>query len=65
MSETEIIKIEYEAIKRFCQGDKKLALKITSELGRQMRNHIQYRNPQKVTVEELCTLIEATLNWTN
>ena len=66
MSETEIIKMEYEAIKKFCRGDKKLALRITAELGRRMRTYIQVRLPEKVTVDELCTVLEsATCDWKN
>ena len=64
MSEAEIIRIEYEAIKKFCRGDKGLALKITSELGLKMRDYIDVRNPSAVTVEELCGVLETALtNW--
>ena len=64
MSETEIIQVEYEAIKKFCRGDKKLALRITSELGHHMRTYIQVRLPEKVTAEELYIVLQsATLGW--
>ena len=66
MSESEIIQIEYQAIKKFCRGDKKLAFMITSELGLIMRKYIQVRHPEKITVDELCSVIEtATAGWTS
>ena len=64
MSESEIIRLQYEAIKKFCQGDKKLALRITSELGATLRGHFNARHPDPVTVEELCTVLEReTCAW--
>ena len=63
MSEADIIRIEYQAIKKVCQGDKKLALRITSELGAVMREFIQSK-PEAVTVDELCMVIEtAACGW--
>ncbi len=64
MSETEIIQVEYEAIKKFCRGDKHLALRITSELGEVMRTYIRIRKPQRVSPDELCSVLEnATKTW--
>lgn len=61
MSESEIIQVEYEAIKKFCQGDRKLALRVIQECGETMRNYFKVKAPTKVTAEELCSIIEAEL----
>ncbi|OGR81513.1 MAG: hypothetical protein A3I11_06915 [Elusimicrobia bacterium RIFCSPLOWO2_02_FULL_39_32] len=61
MSESEIIQVEYEAIKKFCQGDRKLALRVIQECGETMRNYFKVKSPLKVTSDELCGIIEAEL----
>ena len=64
MSEEEIIRVQYEAIKKFSCGNKKLAYKVISELAPYMREYILSRKPEKVTCDELCSVIEsATQNW--
>ncbi len=64
MNPAEIIEVEYEAIKRFSQGDRKLALKVIQELGAFMRDYFRQRSPRKVTPDELCAAIEVvTVTW--
>jgi len=62
MSESEIIQAEYEAIKRYCHGDRKLALSIIGKLGATMRSYIQGCAPNKVTPDELYSLIQTSAN---
>lgn len=64
MDPTEIIEVEYEAIKRFSQGDRKVALKVIQELGAFMRDYFRKRSPNKVTPDELCEALEGvTISW--
>ncbi|MBI2916192.1 MAG: hypothetical protein HYY63_06745 [Elusimicrobia bacterium] len=66
MSQAETLQVEYEAIKKFCHGDKKLMLKVIEELGGFMRDYFQRRYPHKVTSDELCSAIEGiTVAWKN
>ena len=62
MSESEIIKTECEAIRKFCRGDRQLALQIIQEFGSDMRRYFQKQYPKKVTSEELFTLITAAVS---
>ena len=57
MSEAEVMRIQYEAIKKYCRGDKALALKISSELGSQMREYFGGKSKASVSVDELCSVI--------
>ncbi len=64
MSESEIIKVQYEAIKKFCNGDKNLAMKVITELASDLRKHFVSRSPEKVTPDELFKVISnATEKW--
>ena len=64
MTESEVIRVQYEAIKKYCQGNKVLALKITSELGSQMRAYFGGRTREDVSIDELCDLIgSAASQW--
>ncbi len=66
MSPSEIIEVEYEAIKKFSQGDRKLALKVIQELGGFMREYFQKQSPRKVTSDELCNVLDVvTIPWKN
>jgi hypothetical protein len=62
MSEADIIKLEYEALMKFCKGDRKMIFKIIQEHGPAMRQYFDGRNPEAVTCEELCALLESITN---
>ncbi len=57
MTKEEIIRIEYEAIKKFANGDKQLAYQVVYKLSPLMRNYIEACEPRKVTCDELCDVI--------
>ena len=59
MGETDIIKTEHDALIKFCNGDRKMILKIIEEHGPVMRQYFNERHPEQVTCEELCTLLES------
>lgn len=64
MSEEEIIKLQYEAIKRFSAGNKQVAYRVIAELAPVLREYIMSRRPQAVSLDELCGVIEqATKDW--
>ncbi len=60
MTESEVMRIQYEAIKKYCKGNKELALRISSELGSQMREYFGEKTKETASVEDLCTVIEST-----
>ena len=64
MSESEVMRFQYEAIKKYCRGNKALALKISSELGAEMRGYFAGRTRETASVEELCRIIDsAASQW--
>lgn len=64
MSEEEIIRIQYEAIKKFSRGDRQLVLRIINELAAHIREYLVSRQPEKVSCDELCSVLEnATRDW--
>lgn len=66
MKKEEIIRVQYEAIKKFSQGDKRLAYRVVFELSPLLRDYIDSCNPRAVTVDELCDVIEkAACDWHN
>jgi len=64
MSDIEVIRVECEAIRKFCQGNKELAVQISGDLGSQMRNYIDIRSPEAVSSDELCAFI-GSATWKN
>lgn len=66
MDKEEIIRVEYEAIRKFSKGDKQLAYRVVYELSPMMRDYINACAPRTVTADELCeALHNATRSWTN
>lgn len=64
MSEEEILKIQYEAIKEFCQGDRRLVLRVILELGETLRRHIDERSARGLTSKDLVAVLEReTKGW--
>ncbi len=57
MTKEEIIRTEYEAIKKFSNGNKELAYRVVYELSPLMRNYIEACEPRPVSVDELCSVI--------
>ncbi len=58
MTKEEIIRTEYEAIKKFAQGDKQLAYQVVYKLSPLMRDYIESCEPRGVTIDELCGVIQ-------
>ena len=64
MSEEEILKVQYEAIKEFCRGDRRLVLRVILELGEKLRKHITARRSNGLTTRELVAILEReTQGW--
>ena len=57
MSEAEIIRVEYEALMRFSQGNRQMALRLIGDFGAAMREYFVERHPERVTAEELCSYL--------
>ncbi len=57
MTKEEIIRTEYEAIKKFANGDNQLAYRVVFKLSPLMRNYIEACEPRKVSCDELCDVI--------
>lgn len=58
MTDEQAILVQREAIARYCRGDRKLALKIIDELGKEMRNWVEARRQEKVTADDLYKVIK-------
>ena len=58
MTDSEVIRIQREAISKYCHGDRKLALKIIDDLGREMRDWVEARRKEKVSAEDLYKVIK-------
>lgn len=64
MSESDIIRVQYEALKKFSKGDRELVLKVINEFAPAMREYFKDKQPHQVSPDELCTLIESkTQHW--
>ena len=64
MTESEVMRIQYEAIKKYCRGNKELALRISGELGSHMREYFGEKTKTSAAVEELCDVIgSAASGW--
>lgn len=58
MSESEIIRVESEALMKFCNGNRELIIRIIHKHGSQLRDYVEMRYPHRVTVDELCAFLE-------
>lgn len=64
MSESEIMRIQREALMKFSKGDRRLVIRIIQEFGHLMREHFRSRSGKTVTSDELCAVLsEATKDW--
>jgi hypothetical protein len=64
MSESDIIRVQYEALKKFCKGDRHLVMKVINEFAPAMREYFKDKQSTQVSPDELCSLIESkTQHW--
>ena len=60
MTDSEVIRIQREAIAKYCGSNRKLALKIIQELGLEMREWVEARGAEPVSSDELYELIKSS-----
>ena len=60
MTDSDVILIQREAILDFCRGDRSLALKVIAEQGAAIREWLEARRGNKISVEELTDLIRSS-----
>ena len=60
MTDAEVIRIQREAIAKYCKNDRQLALKVIKELGFEMRQWVEARRTKEVLAEDLCEVIRSS-----